>query len=312
MFCKKFSFWVLILSIHLNVFSQNEIEIKIPSVPDSLYGSLLKSKSKYLCIIHSGSGPTDRNGNNEYGGENNSLKKLADSLFARGISTFRYDKRGVGKSKDALYSEDSLRIQDYVKDVLLVMDFFSKKPFNYKEFVLIGHSEGALIVTLAAQKDKRIKKLVLISGAGYRADTIIKRQMSFLAENAKKVIFPMIDTLAAGRRIENVPPILSMLFRESVQNYMISWLPIDPAEELSKVHQRVLILQGDNDIQISVKDAERLKDFNKGADLRIIPKMNHILVDAPEDKKGNRETYNQPDLPLSKDIVPSIFDFLKK
>ncbi len=312
MFCKKFSFLILILSIHFNFFTQNEIEIKIPSIPDSLYGSLLKSKSRYLCIIHPGSGPTDRNGNNQYGGENNSLKKLADSLFFRGVSTYRYDKRGVGKSKDALYSEDSLQIQDYVKDLLLVIDFFSKKPFHYKEFVLIGHSEGALIVTLAAQKHKRVKKIILISGAGYRADTIIKRQMSFLAENAKKIIFPMIDTLASGKRIDNVPPILSMLFRESVQNYMISWLPIDPAEELSKVHQKVLIVQGDNDIQISVKDAERLKEFKKDAELRIISKMNHVLVDAPEDKKGNRETYNQPDLSLSKDLVPLIYDFLKK
>lgn len=312
MFCKKFSFLILVWFIQLNIYSQNEVEIKIPSSPDSLYGSFLKSKSKYLCIIHAGSGPTDRNGNSEYGGENNSLKKLADSLFFRGISTFRYDKRGVGKSKDALYSEDSLRIHDYVKDVLLVIDFFSKKPFKYKEFVLIGHSEGAFIVTLAAQKDKRVKKIVLISGAGYRADTVIKRQMSFLVENAKKIIFPMIDTLAVGKRIDNVPPILSMLFRESVQNYMISWLPIDPAEELSKIDQKVLILQGDNDIQISVKDAERLKEFKKDSDLRIIPKMNHILVDAPEDKMANRETYNQPDLPLSKYLVPSICDFLKK
>lgn len=310
MFCKKSK--SLLLLIFLS-FVLNSQEIKIPVGEDSLSGTLLYSKSKFLCIFHSGSGPTDRDGNSELGLESNYIKKIADSLYKHEISSFRYDKRGIGKSKDLLVSEDSLTIFDYVKDLDSVINYFTKPPYRYKSFVLIGHSEGALIVTLSAQKNNCVKKLILIAGAGFRADTVIKRQLNHLVPDAKKVIFPMLDSLAAGKRIDNVPPILSSLFRESVQNYMISWLKIDPAIELSKTKQKALIVQGDNDIQVGVKDAHRLKEFKKDAEIKIIPNMNHVLVETSVvGRKENMETYNNPALPLHKELFPVILDFIKK
>lgn len=314
MYYKKFSITLIFSIIFLNIIAQyKEKEIAIYTNPDSLYGTLLLTKNKnYLVIFHSGSGPTDRDGNNEYGGNNNSIKKLADSLAKYQIPSFRYDKRGIGKSKDALISEDSLTIQDYVKDLLMWIKFFSNKQYGFKNFILIGHSEGALISTLAAQKSEAVKKIILLAGAGYRADTIIKRQMSNLQDDAKKIIFSIIDTLAKGKKVENIPPILSSLFRESVQNYMISWLPIDPAIELSKLKIPALIIQGENDIQVSVKDAERLKEYKKDATLKIIPQMNHVLVDASKDKKENIKTYSNPDLSLSKELIPILKEFILK
>lgn len=314
MYYKKFKITLIFSIIFLNLIAQyKEKEIAIYTNPDSLYGTLLLTKNKnYLVIFHSGSGPTDRDGNNEYGGNNNSIKKLADSLAKYQIPSFRYDKRGIGKSKDALISEDSLTIQDYVKDLLMWIKFFSNKQYGFKNFILIGHSEGALISTLAAQKSEAVKKIILLAGAGYRADTIIKRQMSNLQDDAKKIIFSIIDTLAKGKKVENIPPILSSLFRESVQNYMISWLPIDPAIELSKLKIPALIIQGENDIQVSVKDAERLKEYKKDATLKIIPQMNHVLVDASKDKKENIKTYSNPDLSLSKELIPILKEFILK
>jgi len=312
---KKFDIkFLFIFLFPFYLFSQNivEKEIAIYTYPDSLYGSLILNNNKTLCIIHPGSGPTDRNGNNDFGVESNYLMKLADSLSAHNISTFRFDKRGVGKSKDALVSEDSLTIYSYVNDLLLLIDYFSKPPYSFKNFVLIGHSEGALISTLAAQKSKKVKKLILLNGMGFRGDTIIKIQLSNLHENAKKIIFPIIDSLSKGKRVDNVPPMLSFLFRESVQNYMISFLSIDPAVELSKVNIPTLIIQGENDMQISISDANRLKSFKKDAELKFIPNMNHILVDAPNDKKLNTETYKNPNLPLSKDLIPTIVGFVIK
>ncbi len=316
MFYKKFKryfplvgmFWYLQLPAQ----SIKEITNSIPAKPDSLYGTLLITNSKKLCIIHSGSGPTDRDGNSDFSGENYCLKKLADSLAQHHVSVFRYDKRGVGKSKDALESEDSLTINNYVNDLVQWIDFFSKSPYKFKEITLVGHSEGALIATLAVQQRPKVKKLVLLAGAGFRADTVLKRQLSYIHEDAKKIIFPLIDSLAAGKRIENVPPILSVFFRESVQNYMISWLSIDPAKELSKIKIPVLVVQGENDLQVSVRDAERLVEFKKDAILKIVMEMNHILVEAPKERKANIETYNKSDLPLSKELVPSIIMFLQK
>ncbi len=313
MFLKRSSLiFAITLWLPLCFFTQ-EKEISLSAYPDSLYGTLLQAnKSNVLCIIHAGSGPTDRNGNSSFAGENNSLLKLAEFLYKNNISSFRYDKRGIGKSKDAMVSEDSMRIESYVNDLNMFIDYFSKKPYKYKKIILIGHSEGALIVTLTAQKTNKVNKIILLAGAGYRADTVIKRQLSFMNENAKKVIFPLFDSLAKGRRIQNVPPLLSMFFRESIQGYMISWFKYDPAVELGKLNISSLIIQGDNDIQIGVKDAERLKQFSKTSELKIIPGMNHILVICPRDKDQNKKTYDQPELPLADVLLQTIVQFIKK
>ena len=62
----------------------------------SIYGTLLESAelNSVLSIIISGSGPTDRDGNNT-SLKSDYLKMLAEGLFENGISSYWYDKRGV-------------------------------------------------------------------------------------------------------------------------------------------------------------------------------------------------------------------------
>jgi len=71
--------------------------------------SLPETKSTIpVVILIAGSGPTDRNGNQSEM-ENNSLKMIATELTKNGIASFRFDKRGVGQSGDAVKEESELR-----------------------------------------------------------------------------------------------------------------------------------------------------------------------------------------------------------
>ena len=58
--------------------------------------------------------------------------------------------------------------------------------------------------------------------------------------------------------MESVPPQLIAIFRHSVQPYMISWLPIDPAQEVGHLTVPVLVVQGTTDIQVNKAGADRL------------------------------------------------------
>ncbi|WP_225223809.1 hypothetical protein [Solibacillus merdavium] len=49
-------------------------------------------------IIHAGSGPTNKDGNTIGGGSNNSLKMIAESLADQGITSIRFDRRGIGEN----------------------------------------------------------------------------------------------------------------------------------------------------------------------------------------------------------------------
>lgn len=92
---------------------------------------------------------------------------------------------------------------------------------------------------------------------------------------------------------------------------MISWLQYDPAEQLQKLTGSVLIVNGNLDIQVSVKDAELLHQAKEDSDLLIVDKMNHVLKEAPADREGNIAAYSNPDLPLAEGLIDGIVSFLQ-
>ena len=75
-----------------NSFTTNEISIN-QYIDGTLLTPINLTKPN-LAVIIGGSGPTDRDGNQNFL-KNNSLKKLAESLSINNIATFRYDKRVV-------------------------------------------------------------------------------------------------------------------------------------------------------------------------------------------------------------------------
>ena len=101
-----------------------------------------------------------------------------------------------------------------------------------------------------------------------------------------------------------------MLYRPSVQPYLISWIKYDPAREIRKLKIPVLIIQGTTDLQVSVNDAQILSKAKPDAKLIIIHKMNHVLKESDMDMKKNLATYTDPDLPLKAGLVDDVVDFI--
>ena len=75
---------------------------------------------------------------------------LAEGLFENGVSSYRYDKRGVGNSIVNIQSGDDIKFIDYINDVVSIINHF-KDIKEYKQIVVIGHSEGALIGMIASR-----------------------------------------------------------------------------------------------------------------------------------------------------------------
>ena len=267
-----------------------------------------------VVLIIAGSGPTDRDGNNPIinkgDKKNNSLKMIADSLAQHGIASFRYDKRGIGESKDAMKDESLVRFDDYVKDA---SDFISmlRKDKRFSKVIVVGHSEGSLIGMIASSRAKA-DGFVSVAGAGERADKTIRKQLLNQPGGLADVAFPILDSLVAGKPVEKTPGALAMIFRPSVQPYMISWFKYDPSIEIAKLKIPVLIVQGTTDMQVSVDDAKALAKAQPKASSALIEGMNHILKNADADKAKNFATYSDPSLPLPQKFVDALVDFIAK
>lgn len=286
-----------------------ETKITLQTTTGELHGTLTipeKSGKVPVALFIAGSGPTDRDGNNPMM-KNNSLKILGTELAKNAIATLRYDKRGIGESKGAAKSESDLRFDDYVDDAKEWIQLL-KQDKRFSKVIVIGHSEGSLIGMIAAS---RADKFVSIAGAGQSADKILKEQLKAQPQQVQDMTFPIIDSLKNGKMVENVNPMLNSLFRQSVQPYMISWFKHDPQGEIGKLIIPVLIVQGTNDIQVSVEDAKRLAAANQKAKLILVDKMNHIFRRVEgEDRQTNIATYSKSDLPIAAELVKSTVRFI--
>ncbi len=293
------------------VFYTSEIELNTPT--GDIFGTVTipnNVEKSQLVLIIGGSGPTDRDCNSPFGLKTNAYKMLSVSLAENGISTLRFDKRGVGKSAPAVPSEINLRFETYVNDVVAWISLL-KSDKRFSSITILGHSEGSLIGMIAAQQTN-IAGFISISGAGQSIDKILQEQLKTnltpqLFDESNKIL----DSLRIGKTVSNVNPNLLALYRPSVQPYLISCIKYDPAKEIGNLEIPVLIIQGTTDLQVTINDSKLLSAANPKAKLLIIENMNHVLKESDSNVQRNVETYANPDLPLKVGLTDAIVNFIR-
>ncbi|WP_097087808.1 MULTISPECIES: alpha/beta hydrolase [unclassified Pseudomonas] len=307
---------VLILSLTLFTGFAHATVLQRPISLDTgsgeLFGSLLLPKSDNpvpVVLILAGSGPTDRDGNNPDGGRNDSLKRLAWVLAKHNIASVRYDKRGVAASRPATPDERNLSVEGYVDDAVAWSQKLKSDP-RFGPLILLGHSEGALIATLAAPRADAAA-LISLSGSARPVDQVIREQLArslppplMLRSNQ------ILDSLKAGHTDADVPAPLQPIFRPSVQPYLISLFRQDPAKAFAQLKMPALIVQGSNDMQVGVGDAQALKAAKPDAELVVIEGMNHVMRIVPADVKRQLASYKDPNLPLAAELGGKLIEFI--
>lgn len=279
------------------------------SVSKFVDGTLLTPNdgSTTLAIIIAGSGPTDRDGNQNFMKTNN-LKKLAIALTNNGIASFRYDKRIVKQIRNNNI-DPNIKFDDFVNDAKDVIDYF-KKQNKYTKIYILGHSQGSLIGLLAA-KD-RADGFVSLSGAGQTIDNVILEQIQKTApmftEDSKRVF----GILKEGKTTTDFPPALTSIFNLDVQPFISNWMSYNPTVEIEKLDIPVLVINGTKDLQVSVAEAKLLNDAAKNSELKLIDKMNHVLFIIEGDDQENAKSYNDHSAKVSEELINDIIAFIKK
>ncbi|MUU77728.1 alpha/beta hydrolase [Winogradskyella endarachnes] len=279
------------------------------SITKWINGTLLLPKSvdkPNLAIIIAGSGPTNRNGNQNFL-KNNSLKKLAEQLTNKDIATFRYDKRIV---KQILTNrvDPNIMFDDFVNDASAVIDFFKEKD-TYGKIYVIGHSQGSLVGMLAG-KDKA-DGFISLAGAGNNIGDVIIEQVektaSMYTEDTKRVV----ASLKEGKTTTDYPAALGAVFNVDTQPFMINWMSYNPTEVIQTLEMPILIINGTKDLQVTEKEAKLLKEANDKAELVIIENMNHVLFEIDGDDLENSKSYNESFREISPQLITSISAFIK-
>jgi uncharacterized protein len=305
---------LLFIGLYCSATAQFVVEEKVlETTTGNLKGALMlpeKGKKFNLVVIQAGSGPTDRNGNSGAALKANSYRLIAEALAKKNTATLLMDKRGVAASMAGLKKEADLRFDDYATDLASWIKFIKADKRIGKIFI-VGHSEGSLIGMIAAQKEK-VDGYVSLAGAGESIDKIIVWQYAQQLPKAAIVVDSLFIRMRNQQKIDSVPPYLMSIFRPSLQPYITSWVKFNPCDEIKKLTIPVLILQGNTDIQVQVKQAEMLHACKPTASYKIIDGMNHILKNAPIDRQKNIDTYSNASLSLIDGLINELVTFINK
>jgi len=294
-------------------FAGTDLEITTPTgVLDGTLETPSKPDKSCVVLILSGSGPTDRDGNSlGLPGKNDSLKMVAADLAQRGLSSLRFDKRGIAASRTAGPKEENLRFDIYVDDAVAWIEFL-QGPQGFKNVVILGHSEGALIGLVAAVK-KPVAAYISLAGTSRRASELLREQLgSKLTPELITESNVILQQLNQGAPVKKVSSALDPVFRKSVQPYLISWFKYTPTEEIAKLSCPTLIVQGSTDIQIPVTDAEALHQAKPGSVMMKVEGMNHVLKKVASDQKAQIASYSSLDLPLHPELMGGIVAFVRE
>ena len=261
-------------------------------------------------LLVPGSGPTDRNGNQPPLLWTGLLKQTADALASTGMASLRFDKRGVGRSTRPPKDFDALveftAWDHFIGDVTAACAALRAQPeVDPSRVVLIGHSEGGLLVMHAAvalqDAGTPPAAVVLLATPGRPLDALIRDQLDAycrrlnVSEAATKRLLGRNEAITQwvrehGTIPPDVPADLAALYPRYIGRFYQGVLRHDPADLAARLSGPVLIMQGEKDLQVSAeRDAPRLHAALKKratparADLILLPGASHNLKNVEKD-----------------------------
>lgn len=290
-------------------------ELEAPGPAGPLRGTWLwPTNEAPQVLILPGSGPVDRDGFGPDGRGHAAYRLLAEGLAAANVATLRIDKRGLAGSAGA-GDGYAVSLEAYAGDTRAWIEVLRRES-GAPCVWLLGHSEGGLIALKTAQRPEGICGLILVGTPGRPVQQVLREQVASLPGYAP--LLPDFDAvvaeLEAGRQVDyaDLDPHLRPLFQPVIQDYLIDLFSHDPTALAAGYGGPMLILQGGEDLQVGLADAEALAAAAPQAELTVLPAVNHVLkVPKDDSRRANHATYFDAELPLAPGVVAAIADFVR-
>lgn len=263
-------------------------DFRVPNGEITLAGTLslpLGTGPFPAVLLNSGSGPQDRDGNSPPSLMTDMFRILAERLAEVGIAVLRYDERGVGESTGDYAAAD---LHDLLSDVEALLDYLAAHPeIDPQRLAMLGHSEGAYFAPLFAE---RLSAVVLLAGASIPLDELMVEQLDY------QIAQPWF-TDQERAYLEELKSQVEVLIQEAREgkgessglaanlDWIRQHMELRPLDNVAQVKCPVLIVQGEEDLQVMPYHAkalaQRLREAgNDQVTLELLPETSHIFTFA--------------------------------
>lgn len=268
-----------------------------------------------VVLVH-GSGPNDMD---ETIGPNKPFKDIAAGLAAKGIATVRYVKRTLIYPND--FKGAFTVKEETTDDAILAIELAKKIPgADLKNIYVFGHSLGGMLAPKIATLAPDLKGIVIASAPARKLTNIIIDQNKYIFELSKDTSQAMKDEFKnAMTELEKTK--ITKLLPNMKPDSAIAGLPasywidlnnydqLATAKKLNK--QRIYILQGGNDFQITETDFNIWNNElnkKKNVTLKLYPELNHLL--SVQTEKGTVMQYQKP-ANVSEQLIDDLANWIK-
>ena len=289
-------------------YTAEEVMVKTPA-GHTLAGTLTLPKSASrtkpvsAIVTVSGSGPQDRDENIGLPGFR-PFRQIADSLARRGIAVLRMDDRGTGASGGTFKGSTSA---GFAEDVRAGLAYLRTRPeIRTDRLGVLGHSEGAIIAPMVAEKEPTLRAIVLLAGIAQPGRGALHYQLKNMIERNTKLTPEMRE-----KQIAEIPKRIDAMMADP---WMKFFLTHDPASTMRRVKIPVLILTGSRDQQavpeeVALMEAAFKEGGNKDVTARVLPDLNHLFVHDTDGFPGNYAKLPPPVM-MHNDVLGIIGDWL--
>lgn len=270
-------------------------------------------------LLLPGGAPVDRDGNPDpvlalahvKGVRINVLRTIADVLAKVGIASFRYDKRGIGRSEGDFATRS---VEELIQDAAAAFTLLFERP-DVGPVGVFGHSEGGMLAPQLVARGLAVAAVASCASTARGLTFVLDHQFAGAARRAAKSgqdpreVWASYDrlTVDVGLGMDAVPFGLDGF--ESGR-WIRGWTAIDVPGALAAVACPVLLVHGDKDFQVPWVEALHMNDILRGAGnadvtLALFSNVDHLLKFEPGWSAPSRY-HEHPNRPMEPIVAATV------
>ena len=272
------------------VFDSIELDLPVPSL-GTLSGLLTVPKGDGpfpVVILLQGSGASDKD---ETYGDLKPFRDIAEGLTEQGVAVYRFDKRNFVYGTEMAGKIDATLEDEYIEDALNAVQLVAGQDrIDPDRIFVLGHSLGGnAIPAIARELEQAPVKacgFIMMAASPRRLDELIREQYDFVyslkseitaEEQAEKdMVFTELDRLQDLDALVEDDQVIGAY--SAYWKWLAEYDIIAAAKEIT---EPVLLLQGEEDYQVTMVDYGMWKDAVGGLDnWRMIsyPGLTHLFM----------------------------------
>jgi len=309
-------------------------EVKFTGVDVTLNGTLLlpkldAGKRAPALLLVGGAGQATRDGAKLGNAAHTLYRELAEHFAGQGWVVLRYDKRCAGSGACKPKTTVDLLVDD-ARDALT---FLRKRPeVEPRNVFLLGHGEGGFVSAVLASNDDTLAGVILAAAPGRTLNKVLREQLQLRMREAGRpeaettAQVAKLDRLVRGMAAGVAPederagldpknPYDAVLLNLIEQpEFVIPLFINDPLQVAGAIKIPVLILQGEKDVESSVKDAQYLNEALSRAQhpdhtLHLLPDLDHLFK---SNKGAPRAAVYAESRPVDAGVLTITMEWLRK